>query len=437
MGKKGLISILVASLMGIVNVAKAEDSILFKLEGRGSLGTTRDEAYSVLHNYDAFFLLREDFKITDKIKSKISFLGNNSLKNNESGLLSTSNQLDYRDDLRIQTLDVDFKNSDHTLKNTFYSMGIDLFYSLNSDESIGLGITYNKASMSNLKSEDLDSSSTKRISMLNPENLEEYIETAVIQVNEGEEKSQSLKSAAINYFPSLSYKNASYNMELIYETHATSDRNLQNNSLSGREITSERNNEILVRDFSSHSRNFNEGFQGSNNLHFLINLDTKKYKKIKLGVIGLVNQDMDFATRCLVEDINNDGMQAFAQYSHNRDSIYIGMLERRTDNTYPFLRSRELVDPRIPESQRDFLAETSFVNLFKNYKGFYIAGEYFVNEGMKYDIGYCGKDAALISSLDSRPGRNNSLYFLFSKSLGLKITLGNGVGLGIIGKIDR
>src|SRR3989338_575222 len=284
--KKGLISILVASLMGIVNVAKAEDSILFKLEGRGSLGTTRDEAYSVLHNYDAFFLLREDFK-----------------------------------------------NSDHTLKNTFYSMGIDLFYSLNSDESIGLGITYNKASMSNLKSEDLDSSSTKRISMLNPENLEEYIETAVIQVNEGEEKSQSLKSAAINYFPSLSYKNASYNMELIYETHAISDRDLQNYSLSGREITSERNNEILVRDFSSHSRNFNEGFKGSNNLHFLINLDTKKYKKIKLGVIGLVNQDMDFATRCLVEDINNDGMQAFAQYSHNRDSIYIGMLERRTDNT--------------------------------------------------------------------------------------------------------
>lgn len=436
--KKRVITAIAAAVFTLApSKIKAEDSLSFKIDGGVSFGSSSSESININNHYNGSLSLDEEIQISSKVKSNVSILSYNDFKNLDSAVLTTSTEVDFRHPIKEEVLDVDFLSNQTSIKNRLLSASFDICYFLDTDKSAGFNFTIARQITSSRNERNIDGSSTRRISILDPENLNEYIETSVIQLNEDTNTIVSRKQNNNSLIPSIFYRNNNYGIELILKRNDDDNRNLRSGIDSGTEILSERDGTILVSDFTSSYGDLSRSDTRFSDLHFLTYYDYKEKDKFKLGAKALVDDDVDFAVRGQVDKVRDYSF--FGQFNTLMNSFYFGVLERRNPRLFDFLKQREFLDPRNFEAGNEFLEELNLLQMLSSYKGFFAGVEYFgygVKEPFAYDLGYCGQHNGLITRIN-RGDDNYSILFLFNKDMALNIKIGKEVSLGIVGTIDR
>lgn len=436
--KKRVISAIATAVFALfASKIKAEDSLSFKIDGGASFGSSSSESFDINTHYNGSLSLEEEIRISSKVKSNVSILSYNDFRNLDSGLLTTSTEVDLRHAIKVEAVEVDFLSNKSNIKERLLSAGFDICYFLDTDKSIGFNLTMARQTISNRHERNIDGSSTRRISVLDPENLDEYIETTVIQVNEDTNGISSRRQNSNSQMPAIYYQNNNYGIELILKRNDDDDRNLRKGSASGTEILSEGDGRILVRDFTSSYGELSRSDTILSNLHFLTYYDYKEKDKFKLGAKALVDDDVDFSLRGQVDRVRNYSF--FGQFNSIENSLYFGVLENYNPRLFDFLKQREFLDPRNFEAGNKFLEELNLLQMLSSYRGFFAGVEYFgdrVKEPLAYDLGYLGHNNGLIARIN-REDENYSFLFLFNKSMAVNVEVGKEVSLGIIGTIDR
>lgn len=436
--KKRAISALVAIVLSFTSLkARAEDLLSFRLEGGISLGNTSEEVLNLSHHYNGSLSLEEEVRISENIRSKLSILSYNDFNGLDAGLVSTSTNVDLRSPIKVESVDVDFFSKKDDSQVKLLSIGLDLRYLIDRDKSFGSSITILDRGSKLKHEEKVDGSSTKRISVLDPENLNEYVETTLIQVNENSNFISSTRINGRNLIPSIYYRNNNYGIELILDSNDDRNRNLMKNSTSGTEILSERDGNIVVRDYNRSHRIFDNGISSSSDFHLLAYYDYLENRRFKFGLKSLVADNFDFSLRCTANNVK--GYSFFSQFNSLDDRLYFGLLERENNMLFDFLKHREFLDPRIPEQAYSFLEDLEFVRALSSYNGFYVGAEYAKEDNnggiFSYDFGYCGRQVGLLGRING--GGRNSLLVVFNRGMALSINLGEEVSLGVMGTIYR